>query len=344
MIIIDGIIFSLQNSGGISVYFDELLRRLSKKPEEVYHLLYKNNNNYTSKFNVNKKIRWHLEIERFRRVDVYGDDHDIFHSSYYRLPSNNFSGKVITTVHDFTENLYPRGFNSKMLNAQKRAAILNSDGVICISENTKNDMHKFIPESVNIATRVIYNGVADFSFNNQYELFDPYVLFVGARGGYKNFDMCVSALKNLKELQLIAIGGGGFTDNELRLLDDKIPRRYKHAGFVSECELEKFYQNALALVYPSYYEGFGIPVIEAMKCGCPVVASKSSSIQEIADDAAILIENITAEQIEQSLIRLKDPDVRIQNITLGLNNAKRYSWDKMAFETLSFYNSVRGEK
>lgn len=344
MIIIDGIIFSLQKSGGISVYFDELLRYLSRQPEEVCHLLYKNENSYTKELRVNKAFRWGVNFERFRRVVINGGVDDIFHSSYYRLPSKKFAGKVITTVHDFTENLYPRGLNSKILNAQKRNAILNSDGVICISENTKRDMHQFIPESVNIKTRVIYNGVADYSCYNAKELFEPYVVFIGAREGYKNFEMCVSALQYIPEIKLIVVGGGRFTDSELRLLDDKIPHRYEHTGFISESELESIYQNALALVYPSFYEGFGIPVIEAMKCGCPVIASKSSSVQEIAGDAAVLIENITAEKITQNLIKLRDPVVRRRIITLGLANAERFSWNKMALETLDFYNSVRGKK
>jgi len=344
MIIIDGIIFSLQKSGGISVYFSELLRRVQEQPEKLCHLLYENENSYTSNLITNKKIRYHLEVERFRKVDINGKENDIFHSSYYRIPSKKFTGKIITTVHDFTENLYPRGLKSKILNAQKRNAILKSDGIICISENTRQDMHKFIPESVNIPTQVIYNGVADFSFNNQCECFESYVIFIGARDGYKNFEMCVQALQRLPEIQLIVIGGGKLTDYELKLLNDKIPHRYKHAGFISECELENYYQNALALVYPSFYEGFGIPVIEAMKCGCPVIASKSSSVQEIAGDAAILIENITAETIGQNILKLKNPDVRLQKTTLGLNNAKRFSWDKMASETLDFYNYVRGKK
>ncbi|MEG1089918.1 MAG: glycosyltransferase family 1 protein [Citrobacter sp.] len=344
MIIIDGIIFSLQKSGGISVYYNELLHRFTGQSEKICHLVYENENSYTSNLIINKKIRWHLEVERFRKVDVFGKENDIFHSSYYRLPSKTYAGKIITTVHDFTENLYPRGLKSIILNAQKRNSILKSDGIICISENTRRDMHKFIPESVNIATRVIYNGVSDFSFNNQYEHFEPYVIFIGARDGYKNFEMCVQALHNLPEIQLIVIGGGQLTDYELKLLNENIPNRYKHAGFISECELESYYQNALALVYPSFYEGFGIPVIEAMKCGCPVIASKSSSVQEIAGNAAVLIENITAEKIGLNILKLKSPAIRTQIITLGLNNAKKFSWDKMASETLDFYNYVRGEK
>ena len=343
MIIIDGIVFSLQKSGGISVYFNELLHHLDKQHEKVVHLLYENQNSYTKGLEVNSKIRWNIELERFRRADVTGDRNDIFHSSYYRLPTKKFAGKVITTVHDFTEDIYPRGITSKIINAKKKSAILNSDGIICISENTKKDMHKFIPESAKIPTRVIYNGVGDFSFTEHNRAFESYVVFVGARGGYKNFDMCVSALKGLDDVRLVVIGGGKFSGTELKWLNEQIPGRYAHAGFISEKELCNFYQNALALVYPSYYEGFGIPVIEAMKSGCPVIASKSSSVQEISNNAAFLHDNITAEKIEQSIIELKNPDIRKQKILLGVENAKNYSWNKMASETLAFYNIIRGK-
>ncbi|MFB5743702.1 glycosyltransferase family 4 protein [Cedecea sp. S5-13] len=344
MIIIDGIIFSLQKSGGISVYFDELIWRLNNHDEKFLHLLYENKNNYTKNISVNSKVRLHIELERFRRVKVAGGKDDIFHSSYYRLPDKKFDGKVITTVHDFTEDIYPRGINSKILNAQKRTAILNSDGLICISENTKKDMHNFIPESKKIPTRVIYNGVGDFSVKNTDGKYDSYVIFVGARGGYKNFDMCVSSLEDLHDVRLVVVGGGKFTDDELKLLDSKIVGRYAHAGFISEQELESLYQNALALVYPSYYEGFGIPVIEAMKSGCPVIASKSSSIIEISANAAILFENITAEKIKQGIVEFKNHDFRMEKILSGIDNAENYSWDKMALETLEFYNCIRGKK
>lgn len=98
------------------------------------------------------------------------------------------------------------------------------------------------------------------------------------------------------------------------MLNSNIRGRYKHVGFVSEAELNVLYQNALALVYPSYYEGFGIPLIEAMKSGCPVIASKSSSVKEIANDAAVLIESISSDKIQDSIVRLKDISYRFEKI------------------------------
>jgi len=344
MIFIDGIIFSLQKSGGISVYFDELLKRLNEGDEHVTHLLYENNNSYTENQCTNKKIKFNISLERFLKVNVVGCKNDIFHSSYYRLPVAKFQGKIITTVHDFTEELYPRGIISKILHLQKRNAILKSDGLICISENTKKDMHKFIPESINIPTKVIYNGVGDFACDNELGAYNPYVVFVGARNGYKNFRMCTEALVSIDDINLVAVGGGQFTAEELCMLNEIIPGRFSHAGFVSEKELEGLYQKALALVYPSYYEGFGIPVIEAMKSGCPVIASRSSSVEEISADAAILINDITAIKIRDAIIELRNNKARMDRIISGLENSKNFSWNKMAIETLCFYNSIRGEK
>lgn len=346
MIIIDGIIFSLQKSGGISVYFYELLQRIIKHEESVKSIIYRNDNIYTPLINLkeNAQIRTHLSLERFRRVNVLGEVGDIFHSSYYRLPGGGYHGKIITTVHDFTEELYPRGVVSYIHHKQKRQAILNSDGIICISENTKKDMHKFIPESINIPTKVIYNGVGNFQCNDKIGTHESYVIFVGARSGYKNFEMCVTALHKLEDINLVVVGGGPFSDLEKSLLNSNIPGRYKHVGFVSEAELNVLYQNALALVYPSYYEGFGIPLIEAMKSGCPVIASKSSSVKEIANDAAVLIESISSDKIQNSIVRLKDISYRFEKIKKGIDTARNFSWDKMASETLDFYNCVRGEK
>ncbi|EDT5580179.1 glycosyltransferase family 4 protein, partial [Salmonella enterica subsp. enterica serovar Kokomlemle] len=344
--VIDGVIFSLQKSGGISVYFSELLRRIRTDKEDVLHLLYNNQNIYTkgSDYVVNRIARLHISVERFIKVNISGTKNDIFHSSYYRLPNAKFNGKIITTVHDFTEEIYPRGLISKVHHKQKRQAILGSDGIICISNNTMKDMHKFIPESVNIPTRVIYNGVGDFSVRNIDAKFESYVIFVGARSGYKNFKMCVSALRYFDDIELIVVGGGEFSKEEIKFLDSEIPGRYVHAGFLSEKELNRLYQNALALIYPSLYEGFGIPVIEAMKSGCPVIASKTSSVEEISNEAAILIDNISAHQIRDCIHNLKNPSFRMEKIALGIENANGYSWDKMALETVEFYNYIRGLK
>lgn len=344
MITIDGIIFSLQNSGGISVYYNELLKYTDQLSECYQTLIYENKNPYASKLKINKHVRGSLNIERFLRCEYNSEDpNEIFHSSYYRLPDRKFKGKIITTIHDFTDEIYPRNIKAKLLSWQKMNAILKSDGLICISENTKKDLLRFIPEAKKIPIRVIYNGVSDFKFNN---IIEPktQVIFVGARNGYKNFEICVNALEQVGELELVIVGGGDLSHQEIKNLNELLPGRYKKLGFVSETELNNLYSKAFCLFYPSSYEGFGIPVIEAMKSGCPVIAANHSSIGEVSGDAALLVDNINHESFVKELRKLFDEEFRSQLISSGLKNSERFSWKKCVSETIEFYNEIRSKR
>lgn len=343
MIIIDGIIYSLQGSGGISVYFDELIKEINKGSESSRLMVYPNNNHYTKGFSVSEKPRVNISIERYLDV-ITKEKHtknDIFHSSYYRLPSQKEDFKVITTVHDFTYEVFPKGLKTKLHHWQKRRAILNSDGIICISESTKRDLLNFIPEANSIPIRVIHNGVGDFRPIENTVLEKKNVLFVGARDGYKNFHTCIGALENHKDLHLVVVGGGRFNESELAILNKTLPGRFRHAGFITEEELNEYYSSAFCLVYPSLYEGFGIPVIEAMKSGCPVIASNTSSIKEIATDASILLNDINSKNVNEALNSLHNSSLRRDLVVKGLDRATLYSWSKMGAETIDFYNEIR---
>jgi mannosyltransferase len=346
MILIDGIIYSLQQSGGISVYLNELLKQLKLNGIESDCLIYPNNNHYAQNMTVTNNPRLSIQLERYLDVKIKNKNQGnvIFHSSYYRLPKSNSGIKVITTVHDFTYEVYPDGLKTKLHHWQKKKAILNSDGIICISHSTKRDLLHFIPEAKDIPIKVIYNGVADFKPLTVSVKEKKDVLFVGARGGYKNFETCAHSLKNHTELNLVAIGGGKFSSDELAMLNNILPGRFKHAGFISEQELNQYYSDAFCLVYPSLYEGFGIPIIEAMKSACPVIASNSSSIKEIATDASILLDDINKEKISEALTSLHDELLRNSLISKGIKRASLYSWSKMGIETINFYNEIREGK
>ncbi|MBU9830800.1 MULTISPECIES: glycosyltransferase family 4 protein [Rahnella] len=348
MIIIDGIIFSLQQSGGISVYFDELIKEIKKNDISYSLIVYDNNNPYVEGLPVNTKTRLNMNIERFLDVDLgfFEKGSSIFHSSYYRLPNKKIRSEltVITTVHDFTEEIFSRGAKSYVHHWQKKRAILGSDGIICISECTKKDLLKFIPEAANIPIKVIYNGVGDFKPAANKKSSEKYVLFVGARNGYKNFSACVQSLSTHSDLNLVVVGGGQFTNDEINFLEGNVPGRYRHAGYVTEVLLNDLYSQAYCLIYPSLYEGFGIPVIEAMKSGCPVIGSNSSSVSEIASGAAILIDDITSDKISDALVVLKDDVYRSNLIATGFEHSQKYSWSKMAEQTLNFYNEIRDPK
>lgn len=320
MIILDSIIYSLQSGGGITVYFNQLKERLASGEFEIVNLV--NNNDRA--------------LERYRSCRTFSHV-GVFHSSYYRLPSNR-TLRTITTVHDFTYEKFIKGPAKWVHCWQKYHAIRNSDLVICVSQNTANDLMYYCPiEPTKI--RVIYNGVS--------ETYSPLVakgaltneiLFVGARAGYKNFNLAIKTLSKLPDFTLSIVGGGELLKAETEMLEHYIPGRYQWLGRLSDEELNLAYNRAYALLYPSSYEGFGIPIVEAMRAGCPVVAVRVSSIPEVAGNAAILTESADADLFAEALsgVCTKREILRIA----GFEQAAKFSWDKCFAETLQVYKEL----
>ncbi|MFT6466227.1 glycosyltransferase family 4 protein [Halopseudomonas sp.] len=324
MIFFDGIIYNLQRTGGVTVLFDELIRRL---PQDSYVLA--------------KNAPRHRLDRYFKcRVNHYCD---IFHSTYYRLPATG-GPHVVTTVHDFTYERFVRGPKQWLHTWQKNKAIAGSDAIICVSESTKQDLLEFCGARYESRVHVIPNGVSD-QFkpivdavpNNQ-------VFFVGARAGYKNFLATVKAVSLLDEIVLTCVGGGGFTDTELATLENNLPGRYRHTGFLSTDGLNKEYNRSICLVYPSLYEGFGIPVLEAMRTGCPVIAVNASSIPEVAGQSAYLLETGNAEEISEAIKFFLSDDHRREFQFKGWQQSSLFSWDVTAQKTISVYEDLLGRK
>jgi mannosyltransferase len=318
------------------VYFAELLKRLVMP---TYLSVYNNNNNTleearelisNSVILKRKKCNFSL-LKLVRYLDVYvPSDVAVFHSSYYRLPLfwQRKRVKVITTVHDFTYERMKKGFSAIIHRWQKRRAILNSDEIVCISESTKRDLLHFFPEAKNKSIHVIYNGVSDefYPLNERKLEVSNYILYVGARTTYKNFITLVKGMADLKDLSLIFVGGGSVSQDEKALLDEHLKGRYEHLTYVDNAKLNELYNHAFCFVYPSLYEGFGIPVIEAMRAGCPVIAASTSSIPEVAGDAAILLDEVTPFSIIQAVERMKSDQIRSDLIKRGYTNASRFNW------------------
>ncbi|HDO1318963.1 TPA: glycosyltransferase family 4 protein [Aeromonas veronii] len=328
MIVYDGIINALQSHGGISVLFHELNQRMGKDRAKYY--VYNESNNVGD----NTVLLVPRILERYRKFNVKLSEYDVFHSTYYRLPQSKTT--VVTTVHDFTYEKYIGGIAAKVHSYQKNNAILNSDKIICVSNNTAEDLLRYcrVPES---KIEVVYNGVSDDYYPLNLECQD-YVVFVGSRISYKNFDIVVSAVSKFKGLKLTIVGGGKLTDSEVCMLDEKLKGRFEVKGTLSNNELNVVYNQAIALVYPSEYEGFGIPVIEAQKSGCPVIALNRSSIPEVAGSAAVLLEQADENNIYDAIQILLSSDFRKQLLRLGFENAKRFSWDKCFKETQLIYS------
>lgn len=336
MIIFDNIISSLQSYGGITVYFDNLINRSPSS------------NILLSPLKVDKKYDLDMQyfksrtLERYRDVPAWKGDEGVFHSSYYRLPECK-ANAVVTTVHDFTYEKFGHGLSKKIHTWQKNRAIINSDVVICISNNTANDLLNYVPVDEKKLV-IIPNGVS----KSYYRLSDLQctneVIFVGSRLGYKNFDIAVNALESHMDLSLTIVGGGPLTPSEVALLNKKLEGRYKHYSFLSEQDLNRLYNSSFCLFYPSSYEGFGIPIIEAMRAGCPVIASNFSSIPEVAGGAAILVDEINKGSFVNAIYHLKNSNTRENLIEEGIKNSQRYSWDSTYELTQKIYRELERGK
>lgn len=334
MIIYDNIIYSLQKSGGISVYWKMLEDYINVDKRLVYSER-KNNLFYNTRGNeIENKNKVYLE--RYRNVILQEKQPFVFHSSYYRYCKNS-NAINITTVHDFTYELFRKDLKAILHKIQKKNAVMNSDGVICISENTKKDLYKYYPNYKG-NVKVIYHGYDNETFYCSESIQrTKNVLFVGSRVGYKAFDFTIKLLSEIPELNLLIIGGGDLSLNEVELLNKSIPKRYKKLGFITNEELANYYNNSFALFYPSEYEGFGFPVIEAQACGCPVICQRKSSIPEVSGDKCVYVDSKELNTSIQEIKKLFDESYYKELQNLGLENVKRFSWKNCIKETQDFY-------
>jgi mannosyltransferase len=332
----DWIVNGINGTGGISVVFKELAAYMHDSDDvRLVNIAYDG----TGDLNFKPRI-----LERYRDVIPHKAivPEGVFHSTYYRLPENRDLG-IVTTVHDFTYERALGGMKKIVHSMQKRRAILHSDKIVCVSKNTADDLKFYIPEVDFNKVEVVHNGVSDlFSISDNVNEYDSYVLFVGARSRYKNFYSAVLAVAALdSQYRLVCVGGGAFTDQELKFLRNNLgSSRFCHAGYVSQLELRDYYRSAYALIYPSLYEGFGIPLLEAFKCGCPVVAVNSSSIPEVSGDAALLAAAGNPQDLFVELQKLGDLSLRSDVIQRGLNRSLMFSWTSTAKNTLDLYRDI----
>lgn len=241
---------------------------------------------------------------------------DVFHSSDWTQPPTK--AKKVTTIHDLVVYKYPESSHPKIVETQRRRlewVKKECDLIIAVSESTKKDIVEIlkIPEE---KIKVIYEAVNPI-FKPTIKKTKPYILGLGQLDSRKNIERLKTAFHNLK----------------LKGVELKIPNNVPTENLV------ELYSNALCFVYPSLYEGFGIPILEAFNCGCPVITSNISSLPEVGGEAAIYVDPLRVDDIKEKIDYVLKAD-REKLAKKGFEQVKKFSWEKTAQETLKIYQSL----
>ena len=325
-LILDSIIYQLQAHGGITQFWQNLCSRMKSYPDLD-----------TEEIAGRKLLRYNPLWMRC----------DVFHSSYYRL--NFWPGvRNVVTVYDF---LYERGHVESRFRHlhiwQKRAAIRRADAVVCISENTRQDLLRFYPDAENRASVVhLAAGHSEPGEPGRAAHIEarPFFLFVGHRYGYKQFELVVQAMTEARlfdQYDLVCTGSP-FSEAEQKSFSDRQIAMYvKSIPGATQGEMQALYAHAKALVYPSLYEGFGLPVVEAMTAGCPVVACDSSSIPEVAGNAALLFRPADLPGLVRALEQICQKGARERYAALGQIQAEKFSWEKTVAGYHKIYQALK---
>ncbi len=338
---IDGIVFSLQRAGGVSTYFQELLRVLGEHGDAATLTLSTPARQQVlhPSASVAALAQPARRLERWRRARV-GAGARVFHSSYYRQPDRADVANVVT-VYDFMYERFRHGPARWAHVWQKHAAIRAAQVVICISEATRRDMQHWIGEVPGQAVHVVHCGVGGAFAPLELPRPDvPFVLFVGERGGYKNFRLALQALALLPGLELHCIGGGALRPDEFDGIAPTVRERVRHLGFVDEATLNAAYNRAECLLYPSSHEGFGIPPVEAMRAGCPVVCIACDAVLEVGGDALEVAEAAQPEAVAAAIRQVREPSHRRLLVERGLRRAALFSWNAAHERTREIYRSL----
>lgn len=363
-IVYDYQIFSAQSYGGVSRYFSELAKCLYRRQGgdvKILAPLYKNN--YVHALDTNIVTGFHApEIPKTGKL-LNVCNHmiskywlgkvkpDILHETYYTNKSIAVNGdaKTVITVYDMIHEKFSDYFSSGNTTALvKLQAVKRANHVICVSETTKQDLLNITgiePNKISVV-HLGFDLVKSPEVTKGEVINEPYILYVGMRNGYKNFKnllkaySCNQAIH--KHCKLVCFGGGKFTAKELEecarlgLSEDRL---LWFGG--SDQILARLYRYALAFVYPSLYEGFGIPPLEAMSHGCPVVCSAGGSIPEVVGDAGEFFDPYNEEAIGEAIERVIASSERTEILrTLGEKRITQFSWESCANETYKVYESL----
>jgi len=344
--------------GGTTVYLKNLIKNIHKisPSEEIFE--YQLSTNKYSGYTISKKLEtiyreliW--QQKSLPKMALKDKVNLIHYPNHYCTLNSKLP--TIVTFHDIYILRNPQAFtkwHSKFANFLFPKVVKRANHIIAISEFTKNELVQYldVPEE---KITVIYNGV-DYKFKtihdedllnqikNKYKIKNPFLLYVGAIEPRKNINLMINSfcqIRSKMNIDLVVVSFGGWNNKELLNMINESPGKdyIRLLGYLPEEELPVIYNLALGLIYLSSYEGFGLPMVEAMASGCPVIASSNTVAEEIVGKAGALINPNNEEEIVESVTRLLNESYRHEIIEQGLNRAKNFSWEKCAKETLTIY-------
>jgi glycosyltransferase involved in cell wall biosynthesis len=354
-------IFALQKMGGISRYFVELARRLPGCAADIETTV-------LAPLYINKYLMQSTVHKVGRKIPSFPGGHrflpvlnrlagrsflknqapDIFHETYYLATVQPTSAPRFLTVYDMIHERFPDQFQGvdRNIPVLKAKAVARADHVIAISMSTRDDLIHYLnisPDKVSVIPLApSFDNTDDATGIQQWER--PYLLYVGLREGVKNFQRFLKAFSGSKvlcsEFDVVCVGGGDFTSEEKCSFRELGVEKRVQLLHADDTRLAALYAQAALFVYPSLYEGFGLPIVEAMHCGCPVVCSNTSSMPEIAGDAALYFDPADEEElcaVIESVVQSQElaDSLRVR----GYEREKMFSWNTCIQQTAALYRS-----
>ncbi len=364
-ITLDGYIYERQSKGGISRIYHEILPLMCELSQELTIDLWAGEN-LRQALPIHSKISPHIfpapykkmrptryfgrlqiQLRQFllnRAVDLHCS---IWHATYYTLPKERDAPTIIS-VYDMIQERFPDEFTdslSRQVVEQKRKCAERGDAFACISESTRQDFIDFygVPREKTHVIHLAHSPVFSQEPETASKQFKkPFLLYVGRRQGYKNFSGLLDAYAQWAyraEVDLVTVGPSWQPEERQMLSHYSIQNSVHALTEVDDNLLRRLYNQAAAFVYPSYYEGFGIPLLEAMACGCPVVTSSIPVHREIGGEVPFYFELDKVESLTEALGKATSIPRSAPHVQKGLKRVKSFSWEQTAKSTLALYET-----
>ena len=370
-IIIDSCIYQYQTYGGISRIFDNLIPRLCDMDANLIVQMFLNylpmkplpSHPQIKIVDIWNKYRfnpfWRLSKRKISRYyntilqkEISNSQETIWFSTYYTIPPFDWKGYQVVFIHDFIYEMFPDILpESKKIINQKKNSILNANEIICNSTTTANDLINYynIPQTKVYVAHLGFDDVFKVKTTQliNYKIDFPYFLYVGKRGYYKEFSTVINSFSSWSgndKVKLVVVGSPWTFEEKEILETKKIVDKVILFTNIDDSRLCDIYNQAKALIYPSLYEGFGIPLLEAMASGCPIIGSKIPSTIEIANDIPYYFKPGDEHELTLQMDKVVNDFSVNERIIKGLKWVDQFSWDKMAKQVYEIFSHLLSDR